>query len=157
MWREPLWRTSHHFPSVAHVTSTTSTPRCALRTEGLTKDFRGFRAVSSVDLEVGEGTVHALVGPNGAGKTTLFNLLHWATSGEVVLMTVLGGIGTLWGGVIGAGLIVMLAAYLASSGFDGIGIVTGAVFVTVVLLFRRGIWGTARHLWLTRSRRVGSN
>ena len=78
--------------------------------------------------------------------------LHWATSGEVVLMTVLGGIGTLWGGVIGAGLIVMLADYLASSGFDGIGIVTGAVFVTVVLLFRRGIWGTARHLWLTRRR-----
>ncbi|MER7607766.1 branched-chain amino acid ABC transporter permease [Nocardioides sp. NPDC127503] len=78
--------------------------------------------------------------------------LHWATSGEVVLMTVLGGIGTLWGGVIGAGLIVMLADYLASSGFDGIGIVTGGVFVTVVLLFRRGIWGTARHLWLTRRR-----
>ncbi|OIJ26303.1 branched-chain amino acid ABC transporter permease [Nocardioides luteus] len=78
--------------------------------------------------------------------------LHWATSGEVVLMTVLGGIGTLWGGVIGAALIVMLADYLASSGFDGIGIVTGAVFVTVVLLFRRGIWGTARHLWLSRRR-----
>jgi len=57
------------------VTSTTPTPRCALRTEGLTKDFRGFRAVSSVDLEVAGGTVHALVGPNGAGKTTLFNLL----------------------------------------------------------------------------------
>ncbi|TQL69855.1 amino acid/amide ABC transporter membrane protein 2 (HAAT family) [Nocardioides albertanoniae] len=76
--------------------------------------------------------------------------LHWTTSGEVVLMTVLGGIGTLWGGVIGAGLIVMLADYLASSGFDGIGIVTGGVFVTVVLLFRRGIWGTARHLWLSR-------
>ena len=78
--------------------------------------------------------------------------LHWATSGEVVLMTVLGGIGTLWGGVIGAGLIVMLADYLASSGFDGIGIITGGVFVTVVLLFRRGIWGTARHLWLSRRR-----
>ncbi|MFJ9388549.1 branched-chain amino acid ABC transporter permease [Nocardioides sp. NPDC101246] len=83
--------------------------------------------------------------------------LHWATSGEVVLMTVLGGIGTLWGGVIGAGLIVILADNLASSGFDGIGIVTGGVFVTVVLLFRRGIWGTARHLWLSRRRRVGSN
>lgn len=57
------------------MTSTTSAPRWALRTEGLTKDFRGFRAVSSVDLEVAEGSVHALVGPNGAGKTTLFNLL----------------------------------------------------------------------------------
>jgi branched-chain amino acid transport system ATP-binding protein len=53
----------------------TSTSQVALRTEGLTKDFRGFRAVDSVDLEVRAGTVHALVGPNGAGKTTLFNLL----------------------------------------------------------------------------------
>ncbi|GIG90703.1 ABC transporter ATP-binding protein [Plantactinospora endophytica] len=49
--------------------------RVAVRTRALTKVFRGFRAVDSVDLEVREGTVHALVGPNGAGKTTLFNLL----------------------------------------------------------------------------------
>ena len=42
---------------------------------GLTRDFRGFRAVDGVDLDVAEGSVHALVGPNGAGKTTLFNLL----------------------------------------------------------------------------------
>jgi branched-chain amino acid transport system ATP-binding protein len=46
-----------------------------LRTRHLTKEFRGFRAVSDVDLTVQRGTVHALVGPNGAGKTTLFNLL----------------------------------------------------------------------------------
>ena len=46
-----------------------------LETRGLTKEFRGFRAVSDVSLEVTEGTVHPLVGPNGAGKTTLFNLL----------------------------------------------------------------------------------
>jgi branched-chain amino acid transport system ATP-binding protein len=50
-------------------------PPPALQTRGLCKDFRGFRAVDSVDLEVAEGAVHALVGPNGAGKTTLFNLL----------------------------------------------------------------------------------
>ena len=56
---------------VPHPTPT----RVALRTEGLSKDFRGFRAVNSVDLQVLEGGVHALVGPNGAGKTTLFNLL----------------------------------------------------------------------------------
>ncbi len=70
------------------MTSTTPTPRGALRTEGLTKDFRGFRAVSSVDLEVAEGTVHALVGPNGAGKTTLFNLLTGflkPTSGRITV------------------------------------------------------------------------
>lgn len=47
----------------------------AVRTRSLTKVFRGFRAVDSVDLEVAEGSVHALVGPNGAGKTTLFNML----------------------------------------------------------------------------------
>jgi branched-chain amino acid transport system ATP-binding protein len=46
-----------------------------LQTRSLTKEFRGFRAVSDVDLVVQTGTVHALVGPNGAGKTTLFNLL----------------------------------------------------------------------------------
>lgn len=74
--------------------------------------------------------------------------LHWSTSGEVVLVTVLGGIGTLWGGILGAFLVVMLADYLASSGFDGIDLVTGSVFVLVVLLFRRGIWGTLRHHWV---------
>ena len=52
-----------------------ATTKVALTTSALTKDFRGFRAVDSVDLEVLKGGVHALVGPNGAGKTTLFNLL----------------------------------------------------------------------------------
>ena len=46
-----------------------------LETEGLTKEFRGFVAVSDVALRVGEGTIHGLIGPNGAGKTTCFNLL----------------------------------------------------------------------------------
>ena len=46
-----------------------------LRTEGLTKEFRGFTAVREVALEVRRGTIHALIGPNGAGKTTVFNLL----------------------------------------------------------------------------------
>lgn len=49
--------------------------RAILVTQGLSKEFRGFRAVNQVNLSVAEGTVHALVGPNGAGKTTLFNLL----------------------------------------------------------------------------------
>ena len=46
-----------------------------LRTEGLTKAFRGFVAVRGVDLEVRRGSIHAMIGPNGAGKTTCFNLL----------------------------------------------------------------------------------
>jgi branched-chain amino acid transport system ATP-binding protein len=46
-----------------------------LHTKGLTKDFRGFVAVKSVDLRVRRHSIHALIGPNGAGKTTCFNLL----------------------------------------------------------------------------------
>jgi branched-chain amino acid transport system ATP-binding protein len=46
-----------------------------LATDGLTMEFRGFRAVNGVALQVERGTIHALIGPNGAGKTTCFNLL----------------------------------------------------------------------------------
>jgi branched-chain amino acid transport system ATP-binding protein len=46
-----------------------------LQASGLTKEFKGFRAVNDVALEVERGTIHALIGPNGAGKTTCFNLL----------------------------------------------------------------------------------
>lgn len=46
-----------------------------LETRDLTKEFKGFVAVSGVNLKVRQGTIHALIGPNGAGKTTVFNLL----------------------------------------------------------------------------------
>jgi branched-chain amino acid transport system ATP-binding protein len=62
--------------------------RPMLRTRSLVRDFRGFRAVNDVNLDVAAGSVHALVGPNGAGKTTLFNLLTGflaPTSGRVEL------------------------------------------------------------------------
>jgi len=72
--------------------------------------------------------------------------VYWPTSGKVVMMVVLGGIGTLWGPILGATLVVQLEDFLATSGFEGIGIVTGAVFILVVLLFRRGLWGTTSHL-----------
>ena len=81
--------------------------------------------------------------------------LVWTTSGKVVLITVLGGIGTLWGGPIGAAVVVLLEDRLASSGFNGIGIITGTIFVVIVLAFRHGIWGTARNgvnAWLNRRR-----
>ena len=58
-----------------------------LETRGLTKEFRGFTAVSGVNLSVRRGTIHALIGPNGAGKTTCFNLLTKflePTSGQIV-------------------------------------------------------------------------
>jgi branched-chain amino acid transport system permease protein len=86
--------------------------------------------------------------------------LIWTTSGKVVLITVLGGIGPLWGAVVGAALVVSLEDQLASSGFNGIGIVTGAIFVVIVLLFRHGIWGTARNglnAWLRQRRSSARN
>src|SRR5690606_40739032 len=46
-----------------------------VETEDLTKEFKGFVAVSEVNLKVRAGTIHALIGPNGAGKTTVFNLI----------------------------------------------------------------------------------
>src|SRR5665647_121429 len=46
-----------------------------LETKNLTKEFKGFTAVSDVNLQVRRGDIHALIGPNGAGKTTVFNLL----------------------------------------------------------------------------------
>ena len=46
-----------------------------LATDGLTMEFKGFRAVDGVALDVRRGSIHALIGPNGAGKTTCFNLL----------------------------------------------------------------------------------
>ena len=58
-----------------------------LQTRGLTKEFKGFTAVSDVNLNVRTGSIHALIGPNGAGKTTVFNLVTKflpATSGTIL-------------------------------------------------------------------------
>ena len=57
-----------------------------LETQGLTKEFLGFKAVSDVNLKIRRGSIHALIGPNGAGKTTVFNLLtkfHQPTAGKI--------------------------------------------------------------------------
>ena len=58
-----------------------------LETRNLTKEFKGFTAVSDVNLKVERGHIHALIGPNGAGKTTCFNLLTKflvPTSGQIL-------------------------------------------------------------------------
>ncbi len=75
-------------PSTTESPLTSPSTPAILRTVDLTKDFRGFTAVNAVNLDVTEGTIHALVGPNGAGKTTLFNLLTGfltPTSGQILL------------------------------------------------------------------------
>jgi branched-chain amino acid transport system permease protein len=72
--------------------------------------------------------------------------LHWTTSGTVVLMTVLGGMGTLWGSVLGAAVVLILRDWLAGVTGplavlgDASGVVTGAIFIAIVLGFRRGLW-----------------
>lgn len=83
--------------------------------------------------------------------------LAWQTSGKVVLITVLGGIGTLWGGPLGAAVVVLLEDQLASSGFEGIGIITGSIFILIVLLFRKGIWGSVADLVARLRSRGGRN
>ncbi|MDP2696978.1 branched-chain amino acid ABC transporter permease [Thalassospira sp.] len=87
----------------------------------------------------------ALTGLAGAVKALVFQFatltdVAWQMSGEVILMTLLGGIGTIFGPVIGAGFVVTLQNYLAASGFP-VTVVTGLIFMVCVLLFRRGIVG----------------
>lgn len=83
----------------------------------------------------------------GHGVVSL-DVLNWRTSGEVVMMTLLGGTGTLFGPVIGAGLVLLLRDTLTTANLP-VGIVTGLVFVLAVLFFRRGVVGTVQH-WLRR-------
>ncbi len=69
--------------------------------------------------------------------------VHWHRSGEVVLMTLLGGLGTVMGPSVGALLVVTLENYLAEVG-SWVTVITGGVFVVCVLAFRRGIVGEVR-------------
>jgi len=75
--------------------------------------------------------------------------VHWTTSGEVVLMTLVGGLGTIYGPVVGAVVIVAMQNYLADFG-QWVTVIQGVIFVACVLLFRRGIIGEAAHLFRIR-------
>ena len=96
----------------------------------------------------------ALSGLAGATKTVVFQLasltdVHWTMSGEVVLMTLLGGLGTVFGPAVGAFVIVGMQNYLAELG-SWVQVVQGAIFVVCVLAFRRGVVGElARMLRVT--------
>jgi branched-chain amino acid transport system permease protein len=86
-----------------------------------------------------------LSGLAGATKAIVFQLasltdVHWTMSGEVVLMTLLGGLGTVFGPVVGAFFLITLEHYLAQLG-AWLTIVQGAIFVVCVLTFRRGVIG----------------
>jgi branched-chain amino acid transport system permease protein len=92
-----------------------------------------------------------LAGLAGATKAIVFQLasltdVHWSMSGEVVLMTLLGGMGTIFGPVVGALVIIALESYLAGFG-EWVTVITGSIFVVCVLAFRRGIVGELAAWW----------
>jgi branched-chain amino acid transport system permease protein len=92
----------------------------------------------------------ALAGLAGGTKALVFQLasltdVHWSMSGEVVLMTLVGGLGTVFGPVVGALVIVAMANYLAQLG-AWVTVVQGVIFVICVLTFRRGVIGELANL-----------
>src|SRR5215208_4197120 len=92
-----------------------------------------------------------LAGLAGATKAIVFQLasltdVHWSMSGEVVLMTLVGGMGTVFGPIVGALVIVSMENYLATLG-AWVTVVQGVIFVLCVLLFRRGIIGEVQALF----------
>jgi branched-chain amino acid transport system permease protein len=102
----------------------------------------------------------AIAGLAGSTKAIVFQLatltdVHWTMSGEVVLMTLLGGLGTVYGPVVGALVIVALQNYLAPLG-AWVTIVQGLIFVVCVLTFRRGIVGELIHYLNKDSRSLPS-
>jgi branched-chain amino acid transport system permease protein len=95
-----------------------------------------------------------LAGLAGATKAIVFQLasltdVYWTMSGEVVLMTLLGGMGTIFGPFVGAGLIVTMENYFAGFG-AWVTVLQGIVFVITVLLFREGIVGVVAR-WTKKS------
>ena len=70
--------------------------------------------------------------------------VHWSMSGEIVLMTLVGGLGTIFGPVVGAFVIIAMQQYLASFG-QWVTVIQGVIFVTCVLTFRRGVVGEIAH------------
>ncbi len=91
-----------------------------------------------------------LAGLAGGMKSLVFQLasltdVHWSMSGEVVLMTLLGGLGTLFGPVVGAAIIITMQNYLAQLG-AWVTVAQGIIFVVCVLAFRRGVIGEIANL-----------
>lgn len=118
----------------------------------------------------------ALAGLGGAVKALALGFAslpdaHWSTSGLVILMVLIGGLGTAWGPSLGALLIISLDNHLGDLGnalahstglawFGGlgesVGMVTGLIFMLSVLLFRNGVAGSAQPAWLAFKRTVRS-
>ena len=99
--------------------------------------------VLSATLSGVAGATHALV-----FQLAALNAVHWTMSGEVVLMTLVGGLGTVFGPVVGALVVLAMENYLAQLG-AWVTIVQGVIFIVCVLTFRRGIVGELSR-WLGR-------
>ena len=103
----------------------------------------------------------ALTGLAGATKSLVFQLaslgdVHWHTSGDVILMTLLGGLGTILGPVAGAITIVGLENMLADKVGSWVAVIMGAIFVVCVLLFRRGLVGEVGALFNKAGSKAGA-
>jgi branched-chain amino acid transport system permease protein len=88
----------------------------------------------------------ALAGLAGSLKTLVMGFatltdVHWSMSGEVILMSLLGGVGTFFGPVLGAGIVVALQDMLADKVGAWVNVIIGAIFVVCVLAFRKGVVG----------------
>ncbi|MGE4241957.1 branched-chain amino acid ABC transporter permease [Ramlibacter sp.] len=87
-----------------------------------------------------------LSGLAGSLKTVIMGFatlsdVHWSMSGEVILMSLLGGVGTFFGPVLGAGVVIGLQNLLADKAGEWVTVIIGAIFVLCVLAFRKGIVG----------------
>ena len=88
----------------------------------------------------------ALSGLAGSLKTLIMGFatlsdVHWTMSGEVILMTLLGGVGTFFGPVMGAGIVIALQDTLADKVGSWVNVIIGVIFVLCVLAFRKGVIG----------------
>ena len=102
----------------------------------------------------------ALAGLAGSLKTLVMGFatlsdVHWSMSGEVILMTLLGGVGTLFGPVFGAGIVISLQNLLADKVGSWVTVIIGVIFVLCVLAFRKGVVGELQ-AWLERRRRAAA-
>jgi branched-chain amino acid transport system permease protein len=88
----------------------------------------------------------SLAGLAGSMKTLVMKFatltdVHWSMSGEVILMSLLGGVGTFFGPVVGAGTVIALQDMLADKVGEWVTVIIGVIFVLCVLAFRKGVVG----------------
>lgn len=98
----------------------------------------------------------ALAGLAGGLKTLVMGFAtltdaHWSMSGEVILMSLLGGVGTFFGPVVGAGIVISLQDLLADKVGAWVTVIIGVIFVVCVLAFRKGVVGELQ-AWFERRR-----